>query len=143
MRMGWLGQAVTQATIENLNVGAASYPTWCEWMPFSSWFDACKPAKPSQVLQERLSNLGPAADPAIVTELEQMWAATDQQQCDSHPEECAAYQFALAHPNLSAAIGTGAAAQTVAQAATVLSSSWILSALLIGGVVLFVVSQKR
>lgn len=92
-------------------------PSYCSWMPFSSFLEACKLPSQAQVFANDMSNLGGSVDPAVIQQLQQQWARTDAQQCASHPEDCAAYQFAIGHPDLSAFFGTGSPAQTVANIA--------------------------
>lgn len=92
--------------------GNISYPSYCSWLPFSSFTDACKLPTPDQILSSDLSNLGPAASPESVAMVKQRWAETYAAECQAHPDDCKAYDFAIANPNISAAIGTGSGAPT-------------------------------
>lgn len=103
--------------------GSYTVPGYCSWLPFSSLADACKLPTPEQVAANDLSNVGPAASPALVEQLKQQWAQTDAQACAANPQQCAEYNFALNNPTLSAAIGTGETAQSVGSVLDALSSS--------------------
>lgn len=108
--------------------GNITIPSWCSWMPFASFADACKPPTPEQIRQADMSNIGPAASADSVAALQQQWAQTEEQQCQLYPDECAAYQFAITHPTTSAAFGTGAFGQAIGSVASGLASSplvWI------------------
>jgi len=106
--------------------GSYYVPDWCSWLPFSSFNDACKLPTPQQVRSNDMSNLGRNSDPARVAILQRQWAETEQTMCRENPEECAAYNFAMDHPTLSAALGTGSTVRAVSDAVEDLASCSLL-----------------
>jgi hypothetical protein len=124
--------------------GSYDVPSWCSWLPFSSFNDACKLPTPAQVQANDLANLGPAA--ARVAELQQQWAQTDAMLWSQNPDEYAAYQFAVDNPAISAAIGTGPTARAATQAAAAVTGAldnWTLYAAAAGAAVLVILLLRR
>jgi hypothetical protein len=96
-----------------VNLDPCSIPSWCSWMPFSSFMNVCKPPTPAQQQQCDMSNIGPAASPASVATLQQTYAQTNQLACQSDPAACQAYQYDITNPSLSAAFGDSPLGQFV------------------------------
>lgn len=136
--------------VENKD-GSFYVPDWCAWMPFSSFNDACKLPTPDQVRRDDLSNLGPAADPQRVAVLRRQWEETERIRWQQDPEQYAEYLYAMEHPDLSAAIGTGSIARGVTRTAAAVddlfksSTNWPMYLLLFGGglLVLSIARNRR
>lgn len=63
-------------------------PSWCNWMPFADFFDACTPPTAAQVAANNAANIGKNMSPGNVQQLQQTNAADAASQCAQDPSAC-------------------------------------------------------
>ncbi len=91
---------------------AGCFPSWCSWLPFADFADACK--VPTQAQQEAYARTQmernkdkPGYSQAVVDEALTDLHRLDDALCAENPEHCAEYKAASANPTCSSIFGPG------------------------------------
>ena len=146
-----LGQAVTPETLRSIQAmkptptctggpAAGCFPSWCSWMPFADFYDACKVPTAAQQAEyarqqiEKAAGAGtPQYNPELAAEQYQLYLADATAYCAMHPDECAEYTAAGENSTCTGILGAGRLAQSFCAN----KGTYLLAGLAIGGLLLW------
>lgn len=97
------------------------FPSWCSWMPFADYMDACRVPSQAEIDAETHAAIvkgatNPTTGVTNQTLVDQQYGAYQSDiaaLCATDPEGCAAFHLANSSPTCSKLLGTGDLGQTL------------------------------